>query len=250
MSLKLKRSTPPEWLLEGLSPISLHLTKTITVDPAHINHFIGLIYDQQEQLCMQALPIARNDYIRMCQTLLLKRVQDVHVRCFNTRAANFVRIYCNLDVPKPLYDLMSAIGRGFDPADGCHYFMSPVTKPAANPPNWWNVDAAILEHYVQMTRRMNSLYQHVEFSSPNDTDSRALGVTRVRVMDNLSQVVSKTPTPTPAEGLLRMMCPDALLAGDVVPIDQCGFRLGDQQFSESFRLAYVGSAVLPSNLSI
>ena len=132
MSLKLERSIPPEWLLEGLSPFSHHVTKTITVDPAQINHFIGLIYDQQEQLCMHALPIARNDYIRMCQTLLLKRVQDVHQRCFNTRA----------------------------------------------------------------------------------------------------------------DGLLRMMCPDALLAGDVVPIDQCGFRLGGEQCCESIRLAYVGSAVL------
>ena len=88
------------------------------------------------------------------------------------------------------------IGCGFDPADGCHYYMSPVAKPANNPPNWWNVDAAILEQYVQMTRRMCSLYQHAEFPSPDDTDGRALGVTRVvTLVDNLSQVPSGQQDP-------------------------------------------------------
>ena len=88
---------------------------------------------------------------------------------------------------------------------------------------------------------------HVEFPCSNDSDGRAIGVTRVQAVGNLTEVLAKTPTPTPADGLLRMMNPDALFAGNVPPVADCGFRIGGNQLLASVQLAFVGSAVIDSN---
>lgn len=233
---------------EFFAPRSLHRIKIIIVDPDQITDFVGLIYDQQEQLCINTLPISRDDFIRMCKTLVLKRVQDVYEKCFNQRAAHFIRLYTNFFIPKPLYDLMSAIGSGYDGADGCHYYMSPVAQPATNPPSYWTIDAAILNNYIQFTRRMAFLYHHVEFPSSNDFEGRAIGCTRVQVHDDgLHSVLSSTPNPTPTDGLLRMMNPDAFLTGEVPDIAFCGFRLCNGSNLVAIRNAFIGSAVLFSN---
>ena len=238
---------PTQFSLDFFSPLSLHRTKTIIIDPAQIETFVGLIYDQLEQLCVNTLPITKADYTRMCQTLVLKRVQDVHEKCFHQRSTNLVRIYCNLKIPKPLYDLLSALGRGYDPADGVHYYMTPCAKPSQTPPSWWTIDDTIIGNFVQMSHRLYRLYSHVEFPASSDFDGRAIAVTRVQTVNNMTSVFSKTPTPTPADGLIRMMNPDALFAGDVIPIPQCGFRLCDEQYLESVRYAYIGSGVLDAN---
>jgi len=236
-----------KFTLDFFAPRSLHQTKIINVIPAQTDDFVGLIYDQQEQLYINNLSIARADYIRMSKSLFLKRLQDVHEKCFHARAANFVRLYGSLEVPEPFYDLMSAMGRGYVAADGFHYYMTSVVMDHAAPANWWQIDNAILTSYVQMTRRMSSSYMHVEFPSSNDFDGRAIGATRVQTVGNLTEVLTKTPTPTPADGLLRMMNPEALFAGNVAPVVDCGFRICDNQFLASVQLDFVGSAVIDSN---
>ena len=70
-----------------------------------------------------------------------------------------MRLYRNIIVPKPVYDLLAALGRGFNHHDGHHYYMTPVAQPNANPPNWWQIDNGILTNYQQFSRRMSPLYQ-------------------------------------------------------------------------------------------
>ena len=81
-------------------------SKTITVNPSETTAFITNIYEQQEQLCSNALPLTVDEYVRMIKTIILKRVQDIHEKCFNQRAPNFMRLYRNIIVPKPVYDLL------------------------------------------------------------------------------------------------------------------------------------------------
>lgn len=237
----------PCFTLDFFSPRSLHPTKTITVNPHYLTNFVGRIYDQQEQLCHNALPIERGHYIRMIKTLVLKRVQDVHEKCFNARAPHFVRLYRNIIVPKPIYDLMCAIGRGFNVHDGYHYYMSPVAQPNANPPNWWAIDHDILTNYQQFSRRMSPLYMHVEFPSTNDYDGRFIGCTRLQEDHGRTSVLASTPAPTPADGLLRIMNPDGFFGGDVPAVETCSYRLCDETVVAPVMNAFIGSAVLASN---
>jgi len=238
---------PECFTLDFFSPRSLHPTKTITVNPDMIENFVNAIFQQQEQLCTSALPINQANFARMIKTLVLKRVQDVHEKCFNQRANHFVRLYRNIMVPKPIYDLMSALGRGFNIHDGHHYYMSPVAQPAANPPDFWTIDNNILTAYQQFARRMAPLYQYVEFPSSNDYDGRSIGCTRIQEANGRSSVLSSTPAPTPADGLLRILNPDGFLAGDVPAMDACSFRLCDETFTAPVLNAYVGSSVLNTN---
>jgi len=238
---------PECFTLDFFSPRSLHLTKTITVDPNQVEAFANAIYAQMEQLCVNVLPIDQANYARMIKTLILKRVQDVHEKCFNQRAPHFVRLYRNIMVPKPIYDLMLAIGRGFNIHDGHHYYMSSVAYPAANAPDFWQLDAAILTAYQQFSRRMSTLYQHVEFPSSNDYDGRAIGCTRVQVAHGRSSVLASTPAPTPADGLLRIMIPDAFFGGDVPLVANCSYRLCDETVIAPVQNAYIGSAILKTN---
>ena len=59
-------------------------SKTITVNPSETTAFITNIYEQQEQLCSNALPLTVDEYVRMIKTIILKRVQDIHEKCFPT----------------------------------------------------------------------------------------------------------------------------------------------------------------------
>jgi hypothetical protein len=238
---------PECFALDFFSPRSLHLTKTITVDPNQIENFANAVYQQQEQLCTNVLPITQANFARMVKTLVLKRVQDVHEKCFNQRANHFVRIYRNILVPKPIYDLMTAIGRGFNIHDGHHYYMSPIAQPAANPPDFWNIDNNILTAYQQFVRRMSPIYQYVEFPNSNDYDGRSIGCTRVQLAHGRSSVLASTPAPTPADGLLRILIPDAFLGGDVPAMDVCSYRLCDETLVAPVLNAYVGSSVLQTN---
>lgn len=238
---------PECFALDFFSPRSLHLTKTIIVDPNQIENFAIAIHQQQEQLCTNVLPIDAANYARMIKTLVLKRVQDVHEKCFNQRAPHFVRLYRNIMLPKPIYDLMAALGRGFNIHDGHHYYMSPVAHPAANPPDFWQIDNNILTAYQQFSRRMSPIYQHVEFPNSNDYDGRSIGCTRVQIANGRSSVLASTPAPTPADGLLRILIPDAFFAGDVPAMAACSYRLCDETVVQPVLNAYIGASVLQTN---
>jgi len=233
----------PCFALDFFTPDADHAVRTIIVDPGKLDDFVKAIYLQLEQLCNIRIPISRNDYVRMMKTFILKRVQDIHEKCFIQRAPSFVRIYRNVILPKPIYDLACALGRGFNTHDGFHYYMTPIDKPHTKAPSYWTVDETILANYIKFSRRMANVYQHVEFPSSNDFDGRAIGCTRIEAANGRAKVVSTTPAPTPADGLLRMMNPDDFLAGEVPDVGECTYRLCDEMLLSTVRCAYIGSSV-------
>jgi len=233
--------------LDFFAPRAIHCTRTIIVNPDKLDDFVNAVYKQLEQLCNNALPLTQAQYLRMIKTFILKRVQDVHEKCINERADNYVRFYRNIILPKPVYDLAVSLGRGFNIHDGYHYFMTPCAKPSKGAPDYWTIDEDILAEYQRFSRRMSPMYQHVEFPSSSDYDGRAIGCTRIETVDGRVIVRSSTPAATPFDGLVRVMNPDDFFTGELPQLNRCNYRITDEILLSSVRNAFVGSPVVDTN---
>lgn len=113
----------------------------------------GMVYDQMQQLVSVDLLLTRAQYIRVNKTLLLKRVQDVYEKEKSVRPDHYIRIARNIRMLAPLAETLSAIGAYHSNADDVLYHVVQPDLPA-QPPEWWNVDPALIVLWNQMMGRM------------------------------------------------------------------------------------------------
>lgn len=99
-------------------------------------------YNQLVALRVVDLPLTQAEFTRVWRTLLLKRTQDIYEKCHSTRPDHYIRVTQQTLVPGPLSDLLYHLGSEYNTNRGVWYVTTPPDR-AAQPPDWWTVDAAI-----------------------------------------------------------------------------------------------------------
>lgn len=203
-------------------------------------------YHQMTQICNSILPITVVEFTRMWKTLILKRTQDVYEKEKHNRADHFVRLDRSILTPAPLSDLLYSIGQFVSQSIGMQFHVTPPAH-AAEPPNWWTVDAAILSNWNLLCNRMKKMYLMREFPSPSDYDGRPLVLTNIHDQGDFRSVSSYTNEPTPSDAFVRLVNDELFVPANAITYDTSSYLLVDSLHRQSVVGNYVGSYVLESN---
>lgn len=195
---------------------------TRIVDIANLTAVATATYHQLQQLSSIDFPLNVDEFVQVCQTLYLKRVQDVMEKENLVRPAHFVRMTRNIMVPAPIADLLYSLGNFHSKANGVRYVISQPDHPA-QPPAWWQLDADDVPLWNQVIGRVQHAYVMREFPSPTDYANHPLILTNVQTANNLRSVKSLTNEAQMSDGFLAFV--NGPIFNQVAPNDYAGSHL-------------------------
>lgn len=203
------------------------------------------IYNQLVQLTAVDPPINQDDFVRMCRTLILKRVQDTLESSRGIRADHFIRISRSTIVPAPLGDLLYAIGSYSSKATGRMIDMTPPAREAVVP-NWWALDNDIFANYSLFCARMSNKYRFYEFPKPQDFLGRSICLTTIADANGLREIRALTNEVTTSDVLIRTVNNDLFTANDWLVYNNCRLVITQARHITSVRMNYIRSYVIDS----
>lgn len=226
---------------------STYLRLDLVLEVAEQTNLIGAVWDQLYQLTPAEPPINREDWIRVCRTLILKRVQDTYEVARGLRAPNFIHVSRTTLVPAPLGDLLYAIGSFHSRSNGAIIDMIPPERDADNPAPWWQVENDMYFNYCLFCARMQNKYIFYEFPKPHDYEGRTICLTTIHDENGLRTVRAKTNEPTPSDALIRHVNDDLFRANNWLLYDSCFLLASEQKDVLSVRANYIRSYVTGSD---
>lgn len=232
---------PPHLLLDFGSTRSDYHRVDMTLVVAGQDTVSSAVWRQLQHLETRDIGITEAVFIKLWKTFMLKRAQDLFQSEKNRRADNFVRFYTNLPVPKPLYDLLCALGQCYDNTNGVTYDIIPPARSQQNPQAWYTLTAADLNTWIQEMRRYERVYEMCEFPQRSDFEGRALQ--RLAYDDNnaLRQVKARSTIVRPSDTLITLMHDQ--LFEPMPTYNECHIVCTDQLHRESVIASYVSSFV-------
>ncbi|KAK6621282.1 hypothetical protein RUM43_011588 [Polyplax serrata] len=166
----------------------------------------GALYRQLEALVTVQHGITEAEFIRMCQTLLLKRVQDVYERERNVRPEYYVRLARTIIMSAPWAKLLYSLGAYHSGA--CGIFLHIVQPPRPTEPEpWWTVDPTLVMKWNREMGRLQHLYLMREYPSPNDWQHKTIVMTPPfdNKDDGTRTIKSYTNEPQMTDAFLRFV---------------------------------------------
>lgn len=220
------------------------VTRNVIDHPVNINAQASMphaTYDQLVQLSDIDLPLTEAQFTRMWKTIILKRCQDVFEQEKTRRADHFVRLTRNLLLPAPLADVLYALGSYFDPIAGTTHHIVPPTR-AAEPPNWWTIDNAILRDWTNLVIDMAPFFIMKEYPGPSDIESRPIMLTSLNDIGNVRTVKIYNSGPRPSDVKLRFVNDELFVNPYAFP--DCHLIASESLILASARDAYIASYCL------
>lgn len=207
----------------------------------------GQVYDQLVILATTQQPIAREAFIRMWKTLILKRTQDVYEQEKSLRPPNYINLHRSILLPGPLADLLYSLGQFHSNATGHLHHIVPPQRHIHHPHNWWIIDEDIIQQWHQLTYRNKNLYQMKDFPLPKQCENCPLMLTTRRDRNLFSLIKAWTNEPTPTDSIIRMMNDDLFAAHPYITYDNCAYSVTQRLHIQGVLSDYVGSYVIASN---
>lgn len=236
--------TPQRTITLGRADSDYH-TRDIVMSIAAQDTLPGLVHAQMTQLVDTELEITEAQFARMWKTLLLKRCQDVYEKEKYRRANHFVRLGAQMLVPAPLGDLVYSIGQYHNVAEGVVYDVNPPAQ-AAQPEDWWTVDANICNAWTRTMRRMQKRYVMREMPLASEYQSKPLMLCTGNTVGQLKTVKAKYSTVELTDGLITLVN-DPLFDPPAHLFADCHVTIVDAKPWLTIAGQYVGSYVLQAN---
>lgn len=175
----------------------------ITFNPSLLERVPRAVYRTLEALHpLGVLPIDQNNFVRMCRTLMFRRLLDIVDGTNHLRTAGTIAVGRTIMMPRPIADLLYGLGNFFCEATGQPYQVSCVAAPAANPEPWRTLDPAVVTGFNRAVAVSASRYMMAEFPRPSNLDGQPLPLLRRNERDDLVQVRSRFIGPTLADVFL------------------------------------------------
>lgn len=205
------------------------------------------LYEQLQQLTTTEPPITQDQFIRMCRTLLLKRVQDIYEKCHRIRAPNYIQIDRGILIPGPVGDLLYVLGRYHSTNDGAVYVLSPPPRAAAAE-NWWAIDNDILGRYLLYIDRLSDDYIMYEFPKPTDYDNRPICRTTINDFNNdYRSVRAHDSGVTPNDAFIRFVNDDLFIQNEYINYDRAALQQVSERHRPTVQRLYVNSYISGSS---
>jgi len=195
-------------------------------------------------------PITEVNFTRMWRTLVLKRLQDTHEQVYYVRPQNYIRLNRNIPVPAPLADLLYSIGYIRSANLGYKFICGLPSKPAANPPDWWDIDNAVVNGWLDMCEGSKTTFTFKEFPSPTSCEDRALVLTTrsdFAAVNDEAQVRSYSAEARPSDALIHLANDPLFSNPNQWTYDNSMFTLTALKDVRTTRAAYCASYVTGTN---
>lgn len=232
---------PPHLLLDFGSTRSDYHRVDMTLVVAGQDTVAAATWAQLSSLETRDIGITQAVFTKLWKTFMLKRAQDLFQQEKNRRAENFVRFYTNLPVPKPLYDLLCALGQCYDNTNGVTYDVIPPARLQQNPQDWYTLTAAELNTWIQEMRRYERVYEMCEFPQRSDFEGRALQRLSFNDTNAVRQVKARSTIVRPSDTLVTLMHDQ--LFEPMPNFAECHIVCTDQLHRSSVIASYVSSFV-------
>lgn len=218
---------------------------TVNIDAQ--NTLSGETYDQLQRIATTTLPITRDNFIRMWKTLFLKRTQDVYEQQYDTRPDHYVRVSRSITGPATLMDILHSIGQYFSPATGRLHFIEQPAR-AAQPENWWTVEATVLRDWTATIRYMEKSYVMKEYPSQRETEARPIVLTYRLDVGALMQIKALTNEPRLSDAYLRMVNDDLFAQHARFTVANCALNMTAPLRPTTIRGQYIAGYVTRYNI--
>lgn len=232
---------PPHMLLDFGATRSDYTRVDFTIAIANQDTMPTAVWEQLKRLEYRNIGITQAVFTKIWKTMILKRAQDLFQQTKNRRPDNFVRVYTNLPVPKPLYDLLCAMGQCYDNTNGITYDILPPPRDAAHPQDWYELQPNELNTWVAEMRRYGRVYEMCEFPQRSDFEGRALQRLDIEDDNALRQVKARSTIVRPSDALITFMHDAIFTAGP--GFANCHIICTDKLHRTSVVASYVGSFV-------
>lgn len=148
--------------------------------------------------------ISSDDFVRVCQTLLVHRVQQVREhRLAQRAAANRVNISRTFSIPAALYEILSGIGEIYLEHHGYSYV--PNLPAVASPvPDYYTVDPTMMLNFIVFVDSLQRASLHRAVTIPSQYEGTPYWILSRTSGPNVT-VSGVTGEGTPADGLLRAL---------------------------------------------
>jgi len=238
---------PPHLLLDFGATRSDYTRVDMTLVVAGQDTVSAAVWQQLRHLETRDIGITQAVFTKLWKTFMLKRAQDLFQSEKNRRAENFVRFYTNLPVPKPLYDLLCALGQCYDNTNGVTYDVIPPARTQQAPQDWYTLTAADLNTWIQEMRRYERVYEMCEFPQRSDFEGRALQRLSYDDTNSLRQIKARTTIVRPSDALITLMHDQ--LFEPTPDFAGCHIICTDQLHRPSVIASYVSSFVKIDNIT-
>lgn len=203
---------------------------------------------QLEQISIGELNITHDEFVRMWKTLIFKRSLDLFEQEKNRRHARHIRFGTDVVIPRPLADLLTALGKYQSSWNGIIYHVVPPVIDDANIPDWVNVDHNLMARFQRFMNRLDSLYQMSEL--PRRTDFLGTPLMFVGVNDtnnNTMRAVKAASAEVRMTDAYQAFVHDTLFDPPLVAYNDCHLDLTQPMFRSTVVTAYVGSYTKTTN---
>lgn len=188
-------------------------------------------------------PILREEFLRVTRTIILKRLQDIEEYETGQQPQNALRLARVLDVPRPIGELLYALGPYYCDLNGKQYQILPVARPAENIPDWFTVDVNLLTTYRLYIDMCRDRYSMVTYPRMTEMLGQPLMLTAKHEADDLGTVRAYLNCAQPSDGFLRFVHEEFFVEPPFAYND-CDLAMTQTLFITDVVNAYVRSYIL------
>lgn len=190
-------------------------------------------------------PIGMADFIRVCKTIVFKRLQDIQEYNSYIPVVGAVKFARALSVPQPLGELLYALGGYFAQWNGIQYHLRP-TPATLNPEPWREVNVNLLREFRRFMEMTKERYRQCSFPKTAEMTGQPLMFCVKSETDGLGRILAPGPVPTPADAFLRFIH-EEFYSNPPFTVNNCDYMLTDQLYIEDVISMYVNSYVIASH---
>ncbi len=217
---------------------------TLIVDPLRLSRVIDRTYQTLVFSLggILAAPITQANFLRVCRTIVHKRLQDIVTFQSKIRPQNEIKIQRSFLVPQPIGELLYALGPYDCAATGMRYELSPMNRPAAEAevPPYMIIDANIWRSYLDFIAMTEERFMYVRFPKEADMAGQPLMLTTKEVEGNLERVQGALTEVQPSNAYLRFVH-EEFFTDPPFTTQTCEFYLTEQLYVDSVVEPYVNS---------
>ncbi|KAJ9584313.1 hypothetical protein L9F63_021344 [Diploptera punctata] len=140
-------------------------TVNLQVNPNLISRVLERTFEIMEMTlgAVMVSPITKENFVRVCRTLIHKRCQDLQEYCSYLPVANPIKLARTLTVAQPLGELLYALGRYYAQWNGITYDVIPIPAPAQDQEPWSEVSHDQIRFFRQFLDMTKERYSQCNF---------------------------------------------------------------------------------------
>ena len=172
-------------------------------------------YDQIVELVTTNTPLtkARQEYGKPSSYIVFRISKNAN------SGPNRTRLASSSTLPRPLADLVYALGRWQSHTNGVVYDIRAPTKPDENAPLWWTVGPTLIGHWQKFLARTQKYYPNADMPRRYENEGQPLVIVAIHEENNFVQANSLTNESQLSDAIIRCVNESAMFENSGIHVE-------------------------------